>query len=379
MSNRTKIKIFFFTPFGGYTGSEVSITNLIKQLDPQKFEIRLYAMNKGELLDSLPDQIITYYYKGIGGLGKRIVSKIITMFTGNTPLEREVMSIHNEFKPDIWYLNTVLLTGIVDIACKNEIKYAVHFHELLKQYNYVSADKMEKMISRAAFAVGCCEDVCNNLKILGASRVLKQYECIDTASIIADAGKIQRNKKELGIPEGHNVITMSGQRTEIKGFDIFIKVAKELKDKPYFFLWLGGLADTGFAVFLEKFIAYHKLTNIKIVRPSREEYYNYLAISDVFFLSSREDSFPLVMLESAFLGKYIVSLNSGGVKEFLDENSGYIINSMNVADIANELHTICQQRENITGIEKSKELALKFDVLNQISPFEALLSTECTK
>ena len=40
----------------------------------------------------------------------------------------------------------------------------------------------------------------------------------------------------------------------------------------------------------------------------------------MFFLSSREDPFPLVMLEAAFQGKPIVGFKgSGGVNDFLKE------------------------------------------------------------
>ncbi|HXP48340.1 MAG TPA: hypothetical protein VN922_00215, partial [Bacteroidia bacterium] len=173
MKQNSKIKILFFTPFAGYTGSEVMLFNMLRAIDLDKFEINLYALNKGELLDKLPSQIRTYYYKGIGGIGRRIQNKIMHLFSGSSRLERSVMQIHNNFKPDIWYLNTILLDGIADIANKHKIKYAVHFHELLRQYNYVSADKMQKMVDGAFYTVGCSDCVCNNLKVLGSPSPLK--------------------------------------------------------------------------------------------------------------------------------------------------------------------------------------------------------------
>src|ERR1700739_2111638 len=323
MKQNSKIKILFFTPFAGYTGSEVMLFNMLRAIDLDKFEINLYALNKGELLDKLPSQIRTYYYKGIGGIGRRIQNKIMHLFSGSSRLERSVMQIHNNFKPDIWYLNTILLDGIADIANKHKIKYAVHFHELLRQYNYVSADKMQKMVDGAFYTVGCSDCVCNNLKVLGSPSPLKQYECIDTSAIKIDKEKVNKLRKELNIPDGYSVVTMSGQQTEIKGTDIFIDVAKKLQNKPYYFLWLGALPNTGYGLFLKKFIEYNKLNNIKLVYPPRGDYYNYLDLADIFFLSSREDSFPLVMLEAAYLSKYIISLNSGGVKEFVNNDYGY--------------------------------------------------------
>ena len=379
MNRDSKIRVLFFTPFAGYTGSEVMLFNMLKSLDANKFEICVFSMYKGELLNTLPHHIKSYYSKAVEGTWEKIGNRVIKAFKGNTLLERQLMQIHREFKPDLWYLNTMVLNEVMSIAHKHKIKYAVHFHELQSQYGYISGDEMQKMVTGASFTVGCCNDVCNNLKILGASNVHKQYECIETGSIRVDHQSVHDIRKELKIPEDHLVITMSGQRTERKGIDLFINLAKVLQDKPYFFLWLGAAQNTGYELFLEKFIAYNKLTNIKLLHPPRKDYYNYLDVSDIFFLSSREDPFPLVMLEAAYLGKYIVSLDSGGAKEFLSQDMGHIIRSLNISEIASELSDCCQKQIGAAKNTNGKERALEFDVSRQVKLFEQILINECRR
>jgi glycosyltransferase involved in cell wall biosynthesis len=376
MSGNSKIKILFVTPFAGYTGSEVMLFNMLKNLDSNRVEVAVFSLHNGELLNILHPGFPRYFFKWEKGIFTRIKNKILRILTGISDLERQIMRIHAAVKPDFWYINTLLPKVPVQIAQKRNVKYVVHFHELHSQYKYSTANELQKMVSGASFIVGCCECVCDNLKILGATNIQKQYECFDSSVIMVDDEKKQAIRQELKIPDGHKIITMSGQRTDRKGVDLFIDVAKELRDKPYFFLWLGAAQNTGEDFYFEKYIAHHKLLNICFIHPPRADYYTYLDLTDVFFLSSREDPFPLVMLEAAYLGKYIVSLNSGGSKEFLNENTGHIINSWNISDIAKELYGCIQKQTSAGPNPESRDDALKYDVKVQVKLFEKILLNE---
>jgi glycosyltransferase involved in cell wall biosynthesis len=261
---------------------------------------------------------------------------------------------------------------IVDIAIKNNIKFAVHFHELLSQYNYISAVNLHKAIEYSSFTVGCCDAVCESLKILGSKKVLKQYECIYTNIIKVN----EHRKNELRLlnhfPEDSKIIVMSGQRIDRKGYDIFIEVARRLKDEKYYFIWLGAKKNSGYEYFLDKFIEHYNLKNLLITHPSKEDYYDYLNLADVFFLSSREDPFPLVMLEANFLNKYIISLDSGGAKEFIDTSKGHIVNSLDIENIVVEI--ISYLRNDSKEKKSILNRATKdFDVRHQIVLFQNLL------
>ena len=93
MNSNSKIKILFFTPFAGYTGSEVMIFNMLRNMDPQKFEVAVFSMYKGELLDTLPVNIRSYYFKRTTGLLQRMRDKLLNVLRGNSPLERQIMRI----------------------------------------------------------------------------------------------------------------------------------------------------------------------------------------------------------------------------------------------------------------------------------------------
>ena len=317
------------------------LLNILKNLDQTKFEFILFSLQNGELKNELPTSIKFYSDKSTSSISKRIQNKLRKKLGYTSLLEKQILKLNNEFKPDIWYLNTLILADIVEIAIKNKVKYAVHFHELLSQYNYVSYSVLNKTISNSSFTVGCCNAVCENLKTLGSKRVFKQFECIDDTSIIVNSERQEQIKIETNIPKDFQVIVMSGQRIDRKGYDLFIEIAQKLKNEKLFFIWLGGSKNSGFEFFMDKYIDQFQIKNLRVIHPQKSDYYNYLNCADIFFLSSREDPFPLVMLEANYLGKYIVALNSGGAVEFLDTNKGHIINSWNIDDIARELKICC--------------------------------------
>jgi glycosyltransferase involved in cell wall biosynthesis len=201
------------------------------------------------------------------------------------------------------------------------------------------------MVTDSLFTIGCSEAVCENLKILGSKKVLKQFECIDTKKIddiIFDSIPAIINEKKS---EGYKIITMSGQRIDRKGFDIFVYIAKELRDEAIHFLWLGSSRNSSYEYFIECLIASERVNNITIIHPKNNEYYQYLNSTDLFFLSSIEDPFPLVMLEAAYLSKYIISFNSGGVSEFLKNHNGLLLNSTNIKSCAKVIKNVLNSVE----------------------------------
>jgi glycosyltransferase involved in cell wall biosynthesis len=54
--------------------------------------------------------------------------------------------------------------------------------------------------------------------------------------------------------------------------------------------------------------------------------YTYMSMCDIFMLPSREDSFGLVGLEAASLGKPVLCFaGGGGMQEFVEEDAGVVV------------------------------------------------------
>jgi glycosyltransferase involved in cell wall biosynthesis len=62
---------------------------------------------------------------------------------------------------------------------------------------------------------------------------------------------------------------------------------------------------------------------------------------DVFVLLSREDPFPLIALEAAFLQKPIIAFeNSGGIPELINEGAGLLAPYLDIARMADYIYRL---------------------------------------
>jgi glycosyltransferase involved in cell wall biosynthesis len=103
--------------------------------------------------------------------------------------------------------------------------------------------------------------------------------------------------------------------------DIFIRVARQVirKMPKVHFIWL-GVGDNVFSAELKAEKEHWDEGNQVHLIPRKSDSKPYFEATDLFFLSSREDPFPLVMLEAAFHGKPLVGFkDSGGISDFLQD------------------------------------------------------------
>ncbi len=368
-----KLKILFFTPFASFSGSEMLLWYLLRNLDKTKYEIIVYSNYNGELLNMFPNHIRIERSRLNSSKVWHWANKILMRFNLTSIEERQIMQLHNKIQPDYWFVNTLLMSNVTDIAIKHNIKYTIYIHELLSLYAEVSKKNLQSMITNAAFSIGCSNGVSKNLKILGSHTTFTLNGCVDVNKIKLTNGELIKNK--INVPLTSFVVLMSGQRTKRKGFDIFIDTALRLKDKPYHFVWLGKSFETGYEYFLEQKINIHQLTNLTLATPSHADYYDYFNCADVCFLSSIEDPFPLVMIEAACLGKPILAFKSGGSEEFLNENTGHIMSdfSENTIDLALE-QLYVKHKNNEWNIEKIKTNGQQYSIENQSEKFDHQLT-----
>lgn len=355
-----KKRILFFTPYSGRTGSEIMLYSILRHLDSEQFDIQLVSMRDGELVDDEKNNFRVHSLYN-GSMLDRTKNFIRKKITGLTNLEKNILTLHHAFQPDMWYLNTIVMPEVAEIAVKHKIPFAVHFHELQTQYNLVSDRELELQLDKSAFLVGCSTVVCDAIKLMSGKTAELLHECIDFASVRIDENLSNSFRTKNNIPDDHRIVLMSGQRSEIKGLDIFLKVAEQFKTEKVHFVWLGASRNSGFNFYYEKYAEQFKET-ITFSYPDPVEYYSILNSADLFFLSSHSDPFPLVMIEAAFLGKYIVALNSGGVAEFCDNRIGTLLSRNDVGHVADEIRSLLKALPANWHPSQSKARALEFDV-----------------
>lgn len=361
-SNR-KRKILFITPLASRTGSEMMLLYIIQRLDRSKYEIAIASYEEGELLREMPKDVRVYRVPGTFSTLDRI-----TYHLGRHPIVSALKKIQQEFRADLWYLNTIVLPKAAETAVALGVPFVVHFHEMPLSYAYVNKEEFDFLIHKSARIIGCSEATCRGIAEAGADNVSLVYSFIEEKKRPRDQNQVASIRKQFEIAETDFVWIMSGVPSERKGYDFFPEIAQELDDEKVHLIWVGGgAAEDGYNSWVENRIASSgSKTSVHLAGRQKELYDQYLHAADGFILTSRQDPFPLVMIEAATLGKPIVSFPSGGVTELLSEGMGVVTEDFSVKQMVSEMRkimdgqTICKpdvskQRVSNYSIDKGME------------------------
>ena len=150
---------------------------------------------------------------------------------------------------------------------------------------------------------------------------------------------------ELGIPDNAIIVGSSGTLDWRKGPDLFLRLALEFKNddfaRPIHFLWVGGDTESIAWKQLKHDSQKAGVAQFTHYIGARSNPMAYFALFDFFALMSREDPFPLVMLEAASLGKPILCFaDSGGANEFVRDDAGIVVPYLDVARMADGIRSL---------------------------------------
>lgn len=221
---------------------------------------------------------------------------------------------------DALYLNST--TSALALRVLPEVPPVVfsHIHELDSAFRYWFPEPDKSTMLRATdWYIACAEAVGRNL--VGEHGVRREqvschYEFIQPP--VADAERAAVLRGDLGIPPGVRLVGGSGVVIWRKGPDLFLQAAaavvRRRPDLDVHFVWVGGVGDEPIPIDqdIEKLGLAGRVHFVGEVEDPADLF----SSLDIFCLTSREDPYPLVMLEAAALGVPIVSFANGGAVEF---------------------------------------------------------------
>lgn len=368
-----KKRILFITQDLARTGSEMVLWYLLKNLNRAEYSTHVLCLRKGELFDLLPDHIgKEVLYKSSPKWSDRALRRVLKFF-GKDPVVAQIDRIMHAFKADIWYINTIVIPEVYDIAKQHQVKIITHVHELLYAFTFVKAASLKKVISYSDICIGCSDEVCEKLADFNHPNIQLQYSFIDATTIHTNANRIATLRSELGILPTDFVWIVSGGATYMKGLDCILPILAHFKGQPIKIIWIGKLLDDGLEFYVRSVADSTYPNQLIFTGPLSEDYYNYMALGNGLLLLSREESFSLVMIEAAFLGIPTVGFNVGIAASFIaDEGMGQLIENRNLQDLMLSMQKLHEQpRPDRIGL---KQMAMQYDLTQQLPKFEALLN-----
>lgn len=153
-----------------------------------------------------------------------------------------------------------------------------------------------------------------------------------------------------------------------KGLDVFVELARRL-DKEKYKVVLVGTDDNVDKLLPENIISIHRTQN-------QTELVKIYSAADVFANPTREENYPTVNMEALACGTPVVTFNTGGSPEMLDETCGAAVAKDDNDAMYNEIIRICEKKpysleaciKKAKGFDKNEkfgEYIRLYEVLNE--------------
>ena len=334
-------KVLIISHESSRTGAPVLLLNLSFLLIENNCEIDYLLKNDGELVPE---------FQKIGNTtilnkkSKNLIQKIYHKLSASVLRIKLSGSIH---KYNFIISNTLLNHDLDDLLKKNKNVYT-YAHELESVLSYyTNNDNIKKVIHHThsfLYPANCVKDLLiNKFGIANSNFIYLPYYIPDHIHFRKDYNLEMRQK--LGYSNSDIIVGGMGALSQRKGIDLFIETAQivKSKNKNVHFLWCGGDSDSNEWKDIHELIKKQDLEDMVKIVPNTSVPSKYMAMYDIFFLSSREDPMPLVGIEAAMMKVPVLFFtNTGGMDEFLGEDAGILVQLGKTSECADKIIVIAE-------------------------------------
>jgi glycosyltransferase involved in cell wall biosynthesis len=231
----------------------------------------------------------------------------------------EVAGIH------LAYLNTATLGAHAEVLKLAGVPVICHAHEMDFELGVTGRANLVRLEKCVWLFVACSEAVKASLircAGVAAEKVVVVPECVDVERALRRAEEPAALEVRAA---GRRVVCGMGTVSWRKGVDLFLRVVAELGE-GWQAVWIGELCAGAEGDRVRHDLRVLGLEGRVVFTGSLANPHAVLGQADVFCLTSREDPYPLAMVEAAALGKPVIGFaGSGGVEEFAVEGGAWTV------------------------------------------------------
>lgn len=320
--------ILFFMETVDFGGAETVFTNIIKNINKNKFCIKVVTERDHELFTdeikaAVPyDCFIKTERSAVRDFWNKIVIKLSLVLS-----EKNIRKyfIRGNYDVEVAFCEGYSTKIIGNSGKKNCKKIAwVHTDVIKNPWSekiFGSAEEEKKCYEKFDAIVCVAETMKESfIKKYGmAEKVHVLYNPLDFESVI----KKSAEKTDFKFGEGMKFV-LAGTFIKIKGFDRFVKVCKRLKDDGEHFSAL-IMGDGEEKENIKKIIAETNLGDTVKILDFQTNPYKYIAHSDVYVCSSYAEGYSTAVSESVALNVPVITTECSGMREIFGENECGII------------------------------------------------------
>ena len=269
--------------------------------------------------------------------------------------KRRVQREINKFEIGLVYCNAVTNYEILSALLPPNVPVISHCHELESVIHRTGLENFEKTKNLTDEFIAVSQAVKENLvknHRVDADKISVIYGFVPIENFSEDDLARKRKKvfAELNLPPNAFLVGASGTLYWRKAPEIFLQIARQVNrqkpNAPIYFLWIGGAEKGDFRFYelnydIEKFGLRDRVHFVE----HKSDPTDYFAALDVFAMTSREDPFPLVCLETAVLGKPIICFDeAGGTPEFVEADCGFVAPYLDTEFFADKIISLFDDR-----------------------------------
>jgi glycosyltransferase involved in cell wall biosynthesis len=359
--------ILFIAHEASATGAPRALLNIMRWLRIHTdFRLRLILRSGGELEKQYRE--IAEVHLESAGWGEHLV--------------RDVCVIYSNTGTNGLYLRTLPISHIPVIT---------HLHELRQALEWFGPENTDAILSHTTHFIACSAAVRTMLEKdyrVNPAAVSEVPEAIVPDDVRSGAGAKSaiEIRTELGIGADEFVVAGCGNAEVRKGADLFVLLARECAVRTQAgkvaFVWVGPVGNT-----LANNYYIHDIQKLGLAGQVRfvgqvENPHPILAACDLFCLPSREDPFPLVMLEAGALGKPTLAFcGSGGAEEYCRKGGGFLAPYLDIRGMADCIESLaCDRAGLVKAGAEAKSLVEREFCIDAAGPaIEAIIGRVATQ
>jgi glycosyltransferase involved in cell wall biosynthesis len=346
----TKNSVLFVSHDASATGAPFLLLHLLRWLRTNaKLDCKIVLKKTGPLESQFAEIApVAVLARSADSLHERVLERLSPYRFKRAVDEQALRRALGRTRFGLVYSNTLvngaLLKTLPDQSCPlishaHELEYMIRRHTTPDALAYTLRRTTQFIAGSSAVALNLVDNHEIDRTRIEVVHEFVPIQGLDRARLDSRA---RQTRAELHIPENAFVVGSAGTIDWRKGYDLFIPLALELlslnpKDEAHF-VWVGNASDRAIPIELAYDIRKLGLERRIHFVGYQRNYLDYLAMFDALCLLSREDPFPLIVLECAGLAKPVLCFaGSGGSPEFVENDSGVVVPYLDIRVMAARL------------------------------------------
>jgi len=358
-------KILFVSHDANRAGAQILLLRFLKKLSQRTdFQFHVLLRKGGPLSEEFENLAPTFWMHLPAGRSQRAFKRLL----GQSALALPAALLRERY--DLIVSNTVTNGDLLEILRGLGGPVVTYAHELeIGISQYTSSEAFAHTLQYSDFFMTCSR--------VQRERYIANY-ALDPARIdylpsllpdspqetarIRDAAP--RLRLPLNLPSDALLVGCMGSLDWRKGIDVFVQLAHHLPEtingRPVRLVWVGGShSQTEYKIIAEDVRRLGWASRFLFIenQPNPLEY---MACFDVFALPSREEPYPLVVLEAALLEKPVVCFDgAGGAREVVETDAGFVCDYLDAEAMAGAIsHLLHDQplRQRMGRVARQKVL-----------------------